>query len=101
MSDGPLETYETVKVRDLSFFSLFGLSDDVQHLHKIVPAFTPYLPVGVLAYFAFFLLTATFGLAFYFTTYVIVVSTFYHHLTFPFTASRNQPSLRARRQLLS
>jgi len=51
MSEGPLETYETVK-----------------HLHKIVPAFTPYVPVGVLAYFAFFLLTATFGLAFYFTT---------------------------------
>ena len=101
MSDGPLETYETVKVRDLSLFFLFSLSDGVQHLHKIVPAFTPYMPVGVLAYFAFFLLTATFGLAFYFTTYVIVASTFNHHPTFSFTASRNQPSLRARRQLLS
>jgi len=101
MSDGPLETYETVKVRDLSFLFLFSLSDGVQHLHKILPAFTPYVPVGVLAYLAFILLTATFGLAFYFTTYVVVMSIFYHHPTFWFTASRNQPSLHARRQLLS
>lgn len=52
--------------------SLFDLSDFAQQLHKIVPAFTPYVPVGVLAYLAFILLTATFGLAFYFTTYVIM-----------------------------
>ncbi|KAF8498984.1 hypothetical protein F5888DRAFT_1802405 [Russula emetica] len=51
MSDHPLGTYATAK-----------------HLHKIVPAFTPYVPVGVLSYLAFILLTATFGLAFYFTT---------------------------------
>ncbi|KAI9510684.1 hypothetical protein F5148DRAFT_534818 [Russula earlei] len=51
MSDGPLGTYETVK-----------------HLHKTMPAFSPYVPVGVLSYLAFILLTATFGLAFYFTT---------------------------------
>jgi hypothetical protein len=41
-----------------------------QHLHKVVPAFSPYVPVGLLSYLAFVLLTATFGLAFYFTTYV-------------------------------
>jgi len=51
MSDGPLGTYETVK-----------------YLHKTVPAFSPYVPVGLLSYLAFLLLTATFGLAFYFTT---------------------------------
>ena len=82
MSDGNLETYETVKVREHSFFFLFCLSDGVQHLHKILPAFTPYVPVGVLAYLAFILLTATFGLAFYFTTYVVVVSIFYHRPIF-------------------
>ncbi|KAI0005299.1 hypothetical protein BJV74DRAFT_880565 [Russula compacta] len=51
MSDGPLRTYAAVK-----------------HLHQIAPPFTPYVPVGVLSYLAFILLTATFGLAFYFTT---------------------------------
>ena len=102
MSDGTLETYETVKVREHSLLFLFSLSNGVQHLHKVLPAFTPYVPVGVLAYLAFILLTATFGLAFYFTTYVVVVSIFYHHsFFFWFTASQNQPSLRARRQLLS
>ncbi|KAI0307395.1 hypothetical protein B0F90DRAFT_1615 [Multifurca ochricompacta] len=40
----------------------------VKHFHKVVPAFTPYVPVGLLSYLAFILLTATFGLAFYFTT---------------------------------
>ncbi|KAI0271737.1 hypothetical protein BC834DRAFT_458451 [Gloeopeniophorella convolvens] len=40
----------------------------VKHLHKTLPAFTPYVPVGLLSYIAFVLLTATFGLAFYFTT---------------------------------
>jgi Oligosaccharyltransferase subunit 5 len=71
MSDYPLGTYATVKACQFSTGSLFNLSDCVQHLHKIVPAFTPYVPVGVLSYLAFILLTATFGLAFYFTTYVI------------------------------
>ena len=73
MSDYPLESYATVKVCYSSTSSLFNLSDFVQHLHKIVPAFTPYVPVGVLSYLAFILLTATFGLAFYFTTYVIMI----------------------------
>ncbi|KAF8266630.1 hypothetical protein EI94DRAFT_1732553 [Lactarius quietus] len=40
----------------------------VKHLHKVAPAFSPYVPVGLLSYLAFILLTATFGLAFYFTT---------------------------------
>jgi uncharacterized membrane protein len=100
MSDGLLETYQTVKVRDLPISFLFSLSYCVQHLHKIVPAFTPYLPVGILSYLAFVLLTATFGLAFYFTTYVIVVSLFCHHLTSS-AASRNQQFLRVRWQWLS
>lgn len=73
MSDYPLETYATVKVCQFSTVSLLYLSDCIQHLHKIVPAFTPYVPVGVLSYLAFVLLTATFGLAFYFTTYVIIL----------------------------
>ncbi|KAI0294741.1 hypothetical protein BC826DRAFT_1104502 [Russula brevipes] len=51
MADGSLGKYATMK-----------------HLHKTVPAFTPYVPAGVLSYLAFILLTATFGLAFYFTT---------------------------------
>jgi hypothetical protein len=56
----------------------FNLSERIQHLHKTVPAFTPYVPAGVLSYLAFILLTATFGLAFYFTTYVTIVSIFSH-----------------------
>ncbi|SRR6266478_6046259 len=101
MSDGPLGTYASVKVCQFSTCSLFNLSDYVQHLHKIVPAFTPYVPVGVLSYLAFILLTATFGLAFYFTTYVIVVPLFHHgfHLFYP-AASQNQHSLCVRRQWL-
>lgn len=92
MSDG---TYATVKVCQYSI-GLFSLSDSFQHLHKIVPAFTPYVPVGVLSYLAFILLTATFGLAFYFTTYVI----FSLPLWAPFNlsaGSQNQQSLFARR----
>jgi uncharacterized membrane protein len=74
MFDSPLETYETVRVRDLYIFFLLSLSDCIQHLHQILPAFAPYVPVGILSYLAFILLTATFGLAFYFTTYVIIIS---------------------------
>lgn len=101
MSDYPLETYATVKVCQFSTGSLFNVSDCVQHLHKIVPAFTPYVPVGVLSYLAFILLTATFGLAFYFTTYVVIVPLFHHgfHQIYP-AASQNQRSLCVSRQWL-
>ena len=74
MSDGSLGTYEAVKVCKFSIFFLFGQSDCLQYLHKTVPAFSPYVPVGLLSYLAFILLTGTFGLAFYYTTYVIIVS---------------------------
>jgi hypothetical protein len=57
----------------VSIDCFINLSDCVQQLHKILPAFTPYVPVGVLSYLAFILLTATFGLAFYFTTYVVII----------------------------
>src|SRR6266702_4994749 len=72
MSDNPVATatYATVKVCELPIFLLFSLSYCHQHLHKVAPAFSPYVPVGFLSYFAFVLLTATFGIAFYFTTYV-------------------------------
>jgi hypothetical protein len=96
MSDGSLESYETVKVRNLYIFFFFGSSNCVQHLHKIVPAFTPYVPVGVLSYLAFILLTATFGLAFYFTTYVIGMCSLLHLLTSS-TAFQNQQFRRVRR----
>jgi hypothetical protein len=101
MSDYPLETYATVKVCQFSTGFLFNVSDCVQHLHKIVPAFTPYVPVGVLSYLAFILLTATFGLAFYFTTYVVIVLLFHHgfHQIYP-AASQNQRSLCVSRQWL-
>jgi hypothetical protein len=101
MSDYPLGTYATVKVCQSSAGSLFNLSDCIQHLHKTVPAFTPYVPVGVLSYLAFILLTATFGLAFYFTTYVIIVPLFHHecHQIYP-PASQNQRSLCVSRQWL-
>ncbi|KAI0735795.1 hypothetical protein C8Q76DRAFT_591860, partial [Earliella scabrosa] len=39
-----------------------------QALHKSAPAFAPAIPVSLLPYLAFFLLVATFGLAFYFST---------------------------------
>ncbi|KAI0685543.1 hypothetical protein BC835DRAFT_1289941, partial [Cytidiella melzeri] len=37
-------------------------------LHKHIPSFTPFVPVAVLPYLAFALLSATFALAFYFST---------------------------------
>ncbi|KAI0317917.1 hypothetical protein OF83DRAFT_1057798, partial [Amylostereum chailletii] len=40
----------------------------LQYLHQKAPAFTPYIPVSLLPAIAFVLLTATFGLAFYFST---------------------------------
>lgn len=40
----------------------------LQSLHRAIPAFSPFVPVGLLPYLAFILLTATFGLAFYFST---------------------------------
>jgi hypothetical protein len=95
MSNDPLATYEAVKVRDSQVFFFLSPSNCVQGLHKIVPAFTPYVPVGVLSYLAFILLTATFGLAFYFTTYVIVILLLHHHLTSS-TASQNQLFRRGR-----
>ena len=48
----------------------------LQALHKSTPAFSPTIPTALLPYLAFFLLAATFGLAFYFSTYV-PVSVFY------------------------
>lgn len=41
-----------------------------QALHKSTPAFSPAIPTALLPYLAFFLLSATFALAFYFSTYV-------------------------------
>ncbi|KAH9939044.1 uncharacterized protein BXZ73DRAFT_99719 [Epithele typhae] len=40
----------------------------IQALHKAVPAFAPAVPVALLPYLAFVLLSATFSLAFYFST---------------------------------
>ncbi|KAM5530424.1 hypothetical protein V8D89_015899 [Ganoderma adspersum] len=40
----------------------------IQALHKSTPAFSPTIPTALLPYLAFFLLSATFGLAFYFST---------------------------------
>lgn len=95
MSDGPLGTYATVKVCSVFIGYYVNLSDCVQHLHKIVPAFIPYVPVGVLSYLAFILLTATFGLTFYFTTYVIFILS---RISFNLSAvSQNQQSLCVRR----
>ena len=75
MSDNSVATatYATVKVCGNPIFLLFSSSHWHQHLHKVVPAFSPYVPVGFLSYLAFVLLTATFGLAFYFTTYVELI----------------------------
>lgn len=42
--------------------------DAIKQLHQSLPAFSPYIAVGLLPYIAFFLLTATFALAFYFST---------------------------------
>ncbi|KAF9648544.1 hypothetical protein BDM02DRAFT_3083453, partial [Thelephora ganbajun] len=40
----------------------------LQQLHKTLPPFQPIIPVSLLPYLAFILLTLTFGLAFYFST---------------------------------
>ncbi|KIP01985.1 hypothetical protein PHLGIDRAFT_112541 [Phlebiopsis gigantea 11061_1 CR5-6] len=42
--------------------------ESIATLHKHIPSFSPYIPVGLLPYLAFVLLTAVFGLAFYFST---------------------------------
>ncbi|KAK7688025.1 hypothetical protein QCA50_008395 [Cerrena zonata] len=42
--------------------------ESIQALHKAIPPFSPYIAVGLLPYIAFFLLVATFGLTFYFST---------------------------------
>ena len=39
-----------------------------QELHKTLPPFKPIIPVSLLPYLAYLLLTLTFGLAFYFST---------------------------------
>lgn len=43
---------------------------DDQTLHASLPSFAPLVPVALLPYLAFVLLTATFTLAFYFSTSV-------------------------------
>ncbi|KAF9014884.1 hypothetical protein BDQ17DRAFT_134 [Cyathus striatus] len=45
-------------------------SNPFQALHASLPPFAPLLPVAFLPFLAFFLLAATFTLAFYFSTYV-------------------------------
>jgi len=40
----------------------------IKQLHKTLPPFQPIIPVSLLPYLAFILLTLTFGLAFYFST---------------------------------
>lgn len=52
----------------LSSVSQSLVSFQTQSLHKNISSFSPYIPVGLLPYLAFVLLTATFGLAFYFST---------------------------------
>jgi len=42
--------------------------ESIKALHKTLPQFSPYIPVAFLPYLAFFLLTSTFALAFYFST---------------------------------
>ncbi|KAH8101512.1 hypothetical protein BXZ70DRAFT_891839, partial [Cristinia sonorae] len=39
-----------------------------QALHRAIPPFAPYIPVALLPSLAFILLSATFALAFYFST---------------------------------
>lgn len=43
---------------------------NLQELHQTLPPFQPIIPVSLLPYLAFILLTLTFGLAFYFSTSV-------------------------------
>lgn len=50
---------------------------DDQALHSRAAPFTPYIPTAVLPYIAFVLLTVTFALAFYSSTYVHVLFTMY------------------------
>jgi hypothetical protein len=40
----------------------------VKHLHKVVPAFSPYVPVGFLSYLVSMFLAVAFVLAVHFTT---------------------------------
>ena len=51
-----------------------------QALHKSTPAFSPAIPTALLPYLAFFLLSATFALAFYFSTYVSVSVSYATHI---------------------
>ncbi|KAI0089944.1 hypothetical protein BDY19DRAFT_941599 [Irpex rosettiformis] len=57
--------------------SVMASYESIAALHKNIPAFSPYIPVAVLPYLAFILLSVTFGLTFYFST--IPKSTFPVH----------------------
>jgi hypothetical protein len=48
-----------------------------QALHKSLPPFAPFIPVGLLPYLALFLLASTFTLTFYFSTSAPVFLQFY------------------------
>ena len=70
--------YHAIQARLLSSsrssLSAWLIALSQQALHKSAPAFAPAIPVSLLPYLAFFLLVATFGLAFYFSTYVCVLA---------------------------
>ncbi len=53
----------------------------LQSAHKSLPAFSPYISAGLLPYLAFALLTGTFTLAFYVSTYVLVCSFLASHFS--------------------
>ena len=62
-------SYKAIAVRQqLHLYSFNRLTHIPQALHQATPPFSPYIPVGLLPYLAFFLLMATFALAFYFST---------------------------------
>ena len=48
-----------------------------QAIHDAATPFSPLIPTSLLPYIAFILLTATFGLGFYFTTSVFIDIFFY------------------------
>lgn len=66
-----MDSYETIEVKAFSLCIIpvkLNLNNG-QALHKSLPTFSPYIPVALLPYIALVLLSLTFTLAFYFSTY--------------------------------
>jgi hypothetical protein len=69
----PPYRYRTLSVAPVSALTHVW-NRNIQQLYKNLPPFQPIIPVSLLPYLAFILLTLTFGLVFYFSTSVLFIN---------------------------